>query len=43
MFPLLLLDRGLSAPELGLWNAVGAVACSIAGSFLGGALLARHR
>lgn len=43
LFPLLLLDRGLSAPELGLWNAVGAVACSIAGSFLGGALLARHR
>ncbi|XP_039702124.1 major facilitator superfamily domain-containing protein 3 isoform X1 [Pteropus medius] len=43
LFPLLLLDRGLSAPELGLWNAVGAVACSIAGSSLGGALLARHR
>ncbi|XP_066121505.1 major facilitator superfamily domain-containing protein 3 [Saccopteryx bilineata] len=42
LFPLLLLDRGLSAPELGLWNGVGAVACSIAGSSLGGALLARH-
>lgn len=42
LFPLLLLDRGLSAPELGLWNGVGAVACSITGSSLGGALLARH-
>lgn len=43
LFPLLLLDRGLSAPELGLWNSVGAVACSIAGSSLGGALLSRRR
>ncbi|XP_070078739.1 major facilitator superfamily domain-containing protein 3 isoform X2 [Equus przewalskii] len=43
LFPLLLLDRGVSTPELGLWNSVGAVACSIAGSSLGGALLARHR
>ncbi|XP_004387505.1 major facilitator superfamily domain-containing protein 3 [Trichechus manatus latirostris] len=43
LFPLLLLDRGASAPELGLWNGMGAVACSIAGSSLGGALLARHR
>ncbi|XP_014305072.1 major facilitator superfamily domain-containing protein 3 [Myotis lucifugus] len=43
LFPLLLLDRGLSAPELGLWNSVGAVACSIAGSSLGGALLSGHR
>ncbi|XP_055981260.1 major facilitator superfamily domain-containing protein 3 [Sorex fumeus] len=42
LFPLLLLDRGVSAPELGLWNGVGAVACSITGSSLGGALLARH-
>ncbi|XP_014713666.1 major facilitator superfamily domain-containing protein 3 isoform X1 [Equus asinus] len=43
LFPLFLLDRGVSTPELGLWNSVGAVACSIAGSSLGGALLARHR
>nr|KAF6270814.1 major facilitator superfamily domain containing 3 [Myotis myotis] len=43
LFPLLLLDRGLSAPELGLWNSVGAMACSIAGSSLGGALLSGHR
>ncbi|XP_016072114.1 PREDICTED: major facilitator superfamily domain-containing protein 3 isoform X3 [Miniopterus natalensis] len=43
LFPLLLLDRGLSTPELGLWNSVGAMACSIAGSSLGGALLSRHR
>ncbi|XP_023364123.1 major facilitator superfamily domain-containing protein 3 isoform X5 [Otolemur garnettii] len=28
--------------ELGLWNGLGAVACSIAGSFLAGVLLARH-
>ncbi|KAM5281701.1 major facilitator superfamily domain-containing protein 3 [Ctenodactylus gundi] len=42
LFPLLLLDRGASAPELGLWNGMGAVICSIAGSSLGGALLARH-
>lgn len=42
LFPLLLLDRGLSAPELGLWNGVGAVVCSITGSSLGGALLARR-
>ncbi|XP_037350177.1 major facilitator superfamily domain-containing protein 3 [Talpa occidentalis] len=42
LFPLFLLDRGLSPQELGLWNGVGAVACSIAGSALGGALLARH-
>ncbi|XP_058421259.1 major facilitator superfamily domain-containing protein 3 isoform X3 [Diceros bicornis minor] len=42
LFPLLLLDHGISSPELGLWNGVGAVACSIAGSSLGGALLARH-
>ncbi|XP_032465573.1 major facilitator superfamily domain-containing protein 3 isoform X5 [Phocoena sinus] len=43
LFPLLLLDCSISAPELGLWNGVGAVACSIAGSSLGGALLARRR
>ncbi|XP_008569957.1 PREDICTED: major facilitator superfamily domain-containing protein 3 [Galeopterus variegatus] len=42
LFPLLLLDRGASALELGLWNGVGAMACSIAGSSLGGALLSRH-
>ncbi|XP_042525338.1 major facilitator superfamily domain-containing protein 3 [Dipodomys spectabilis] len=42
LFPLLLLDRGASAPELGLWNGFGAVVCSIAGSALCGALLARH-
>uniref|UniRef100_A0A8C9UQ51 Major facilitator superfamily domain-containing protein 3 n=1 Tax=Spermophilus dauricus TaxID=99837 RepID=A0A8C9UQ51_SPEDA len=42
LFPLLLLDHGASAPELGLWNGLGAVACSITGSSLGGALLARH-
>ncbi|XP_047641591.1 major facilitator superfamily domain-containing protein 3 isoform X1 [Phacochoerus africanus] len=43
LFPLLLLDCGVSTPELGLWNGVGAVVCSIVGSSLGGALLARHR
>ncbi|XP_059984389.1 major facilitator superfamily domain-containing protein 3 isoform X2 [Lagenorhynchus albirostris] len=43
LFPLLLLDCGISAPELGMWNGVGAVACSIAGSSLSGALLARRR
>ncbi|XP_027949305.1 major facilitator superfamily domain-containing protein 3 [Eumetopias jubatus] len=43
LFPLLLLDHGISTPELGLWNGVGAVLCSIVGSSLGGALLARHR
>ncbi|XP_075405199.1 major facilitator superfamily domain-containing protein 3 [Tenrec ecaudatus] len=42
LLPLLLLDHGASAQELGLWNGVGAVACSIAGSSLGGALLTRH-
>ncbi|KAG8515430.1 Major facilitator superfamily domain-containing protein 3 [Galemys pyrenaicus] len=42
LFPLFLLDRGLSPTELGLWNGLGAVACSIAGSALGGALLARN-
>lgn len=42
LFPLLLLDHGVSAPELGLWNGVGAVVCSIAGSSLGGTLLAKH-
>ncbi|XP_053414208.1 major facilitator superfamily domain-containing protein 3 isoform X2 [Nycticebus coucang] len=42
LFPLLLLDHGASAAELGLWNGVGAVACSIAGSFLAGVLLTRH-
>ncbi|XP_012615486.1 major facilitator superfamily domain-containing protein 3 [Microcebus murinus] len=42
LFPLVLLDHGASTPELGLWNGVGAVACSIAGSSLAGALLARR-
>uniref|UniRef100_A0A8D2AQW1 Major facilitator superfamily domain-containing protein 3 n=1 Tax=Sciurus vulgaris TaxID=55149 RepID=A0A8D2AQW1_SCIVU len=42
LFPLLLLDHGASAPDLGLWNGLGAVACSVTGSSLGGALLARH-
>ncbi|KAM5211097.1 major facilitator superfamily domain-containing protein 3 isoform 2-T2 [Hipposideros larvatus] len=42
LFPLLLLDRGFSTLELGLWNGVGTVACSIAGSSLGGALLTKH-
>nr|XP_008000147.2 major facilitator superfamily domain-containing protein 3 isoform X1 [Chlorocebus sabaeus] len=42
LFPLLLLDHGVSAPELGLWNGVGAVVCSIAGSSLGGTLLAKR-
>ncbi|XP_070238758.1 major facilitator superfamily domain-containing protein 3 isoform X2 [Bos mutus] len=41
LFPLLLLDGGISTAELGLWNGVGAVLCSIAGSSLGGVLLAR--
>lgn len=42
LFPLLLLDRGASAPELGLWNGVGAVVCSVTGSSLGGTLLAKY-
>ena len=42
LFPLFLLDHGISTPELGLWNGVGAVLCSIVGSSLGGALLSRH-
>ncbi|XP_004639009.1 major facilitator superfamily domain-containing protein 3 [Octodon degus] len=42
LFPLLLLDHGASASELGLWSGLGTVACSIAGSSLGGALLTRH-
>ncbi|XP_072806150.1 major facilitator superfamily domain-containing protein 3 isoform X5 [Vicugna pacos] len=42
LFPLLLLDCGISTSELGLWNGVGAVVCSIAGSSLGGVLLAKH-
>ncbi|EPY80089.1 Major facilitator superfamily domain-containing protein 3 [Camelus dromedarius] len=42
LFPLLLLDCGISTSELGLWNGVGAVVCSVAGSSLGGVLLAKH-
>lgn len=42
LFPLLLLDHGASASDLGLWSGLGAMTCSIAGSSLGGALLARH-
>ncbi|XP_029420033.1 major facilitator superfamily domain-containing protein 3 isoform X2 [Nannospalax galili] len=42
LFPLFLLDHGASASDLGLWSGLGAVTCSIAGSSLGGALLARH-
>lgn len=42
LFPLLLLDHGASASDVGLWSGLGAVTCSIAGSSLGGALLARH-
>uniref|UniRef100_A0A8C0TBU3 Major facilitator superfamily domain-containing protein 3 n=3 Tax=Canis lupus TaxID=9612 RepID=A0A8C0TBU3_CANLF len=42
LFPLFLLDHGISTPELGLWNGVGAVLCSIVGSSLGGALLSWH-
>lgn len=42
LFPLLLLDHGASASDLGLWSGLGAATCSIAGSSLGGALLARH-
>lgn len=42
LFPLLLLDHGVSASDLGLWSGLGAMTCSIAGSSLGGALLARH-
>ncbi|XP_040847546.1 major facilitator superfamily domain-containing protein 3 [Ochotona curzoniae] len=42
LFPLLLLDLGTPAPELGLWNGVGAVGSSIIGSALAGALLAKH-
>ncbi|XP_001372341.2 major facilitator superfamily domain-containing protein 3 isoform X1 [Monodelphis domestica] len=43
MFPLFLLDQGVSAAEVGLWNGMVAVGFSIAGSSLGGVLLARHR
>lgn len=42
LFPLLLLDHGASASDMGLWSGLGAVTCSIVGSSLGGALLARH-
>ncbi|XP_036606934.1 major facilitator superfamily domain-containing protein 3-like [Trichosurus vulpecula] len=43
LFPLFLLDQGVSAAEVGLWNGMVAVGFSIAGSSLGGLLLARHR
>ncbi|XP_020850826.1 LOW QUALITY PROTEIN: major facilitator superfamily domain-containing protein 3-like [Phascolarctos cinereus] len=43
LFPLFLLDQGVSAAEVGLWNGMVAVGFSIAGSSLGGVLLARHR
>lgn len=43
LFPLFLLDQGVSAAEVGLWNGMVAMGFSIAGSALGGLLLARHR
>ncbi|XP_028918976.1 major facilitator superfamily domain-containing protein 3 [Ornithorhynchus anatinus] len=43
IFPLFLLDRGMSARELGLWNGIVAVGFSITGSSLAGVFLAKHR
>ncbi|XP_027713390.1 major facilitator superfamily domain-containing protein 3 [Vombatus ursinus] len=43
LFPLFLLDQGVSAAEVGLWNGMVAMGFSIAGSSLGGVLLAKHR
>ncbi|XP_074059109.1 major facilitator superfamily domain-containing protein 3 [Macrotis lagotis] len=43
LFPLFLLDQGVPAAEVGLWNGMVAVGFSIAGSSLGGVLLGRHR
>lgn len=39
MFPLFLLDNGMSATELGLWNGMVAMGFSIIGSSIGGILL----
>ncbi|XP_019386541.1 PREDICTED: major facilitator superfamily domain-containing protein 3 [Crocodylus porosus] len=43
MFPLFLLDHGFTPQQLGLWNGIVAVACSILGSSLGGQLMSRQR
>ncbi|KYO37077.1 major facilitator superfamily domain-containing protein 3 [Alligator mississippiensis] len=43
MFPLFLLDHGFTPQQLGLWNGMVAVACSILGSSLGGQLMSRQR
>ncbi|MGH0143050.1 UNVERIFIED_CONTAM: hypothetical protein FKN15_043963 [Acipenser sinensis] len=39
MFPLFLLDNGISARELGLWNGMVAMGFSIIGSSIGGTLM----
>ncbi|XP_038615912.1 major facilitator superfamily domain-containing protein 3 [Tachyglossus aculeatus] len=43
IFPLFLLDQGMSAQELGLWNGIVAMGFSITGSSLAGVFLAKHR
>ncbi|XP_015283441.1 PREDICTED: major facilitator superfamily domain-containing protein 3 [Gekko japonicus] len=43
MFPLFLLDRSFSPQKLGFWNGIVATLFSIAGSSLGGHLMARQR
>ncbi|XP_064411491.1 major facilitator superfamily domain-containing protein 3 isoform X2 [Latimeria chalumnae] len=43
MFPLFLLDHGLSAKELGFWTGIVAVSCSIVGSSVGGILMSKYR
>ncbi|XP_053571969.1 major facilitator superfamily domain-containing protein 3 [Bombina bombina] len=43
MIPLLLLDAGVSAAELGVYNGIISVGFSVAGSALGGTLLSRGR
>ncbi|XP_029448105.1 major facilitator superfamily domain-containing protein 3 isoform X2 [Rhinatrema bivittatum] len=43
MFPLFLLDHGMSPAELGFWNGMVGMTSSIAGSTMGGVLLAQKR
>ncbi|XP_075704388.1 major facilitator superfamily domain-containing protein 3-like [Rhinoderma darwinii] len=43
MVPLLLLDHGVSAAELGIWNGMVSLGFSIAGSAVGGVMLRKGR
>ncbi|XP_039606648.1 major facilitator superfamily domain-containing protein 3 isoform X1 [Polypterus senegalus] len=43
MFPLFLLDHGMSAGEIGLWHGMVAMVFSIIGSSLGGFLTTRYK